>query len=558
MTSTAMSIAIEAVWERSREEIARRIATLEHAVSAMLADELAEELRMRAERDAHKLAGSLGMFGFANGSELARELEQALSAADGPAVRDLPRLAELTGALRAEFDGRTADRCAGAHADAPPHEGIALLVVGSDRALAARLSAAAPARDLRVRRAATAADARRLAALEAPDAVVLDVSFSEEEGAGDDLALLDDLSRRARPVPVVVLTGSGALVDRVELARRGGCGFISRERPPQQVIDAVDEAIARRDRSHAKVLALDDDPAISAALQVLLAARGLAVSTINEPLDLWDALEEVRPDLLILDLDMPGLNGIDLCRAVRADSRFGQLPVVFLTARRDRAAVQRIFEAGADDYIGKPIVEPELVTRVLNRLERVTLLRQLAERDGLTGIPDRRASTTALDDLIAMSDRFGEPLSLAVLDLDSFKALNDRLGHAAGDSALQRLATLLSDSFRGEDVIGRWGGDEFVVGMYGMSRANGVQRLTDVLERLRLEELAGRGGARMHVSFTAGIAEYPADAGDLHELYQVADETLYVAKAAGRNRVFAASMKPAERDPAGLRPPSTR
>lgn len=135
--------------------------------------------------------------------------------------------------------------------------------MGSDTALTERLSQEALGRNLRPRRAATSAEARRLAAAETPDAVVLDVSFAEDR-ASDDLGLLEDLSSRRPPVPVVVLTGSDALLDRVEVAPRGGRGFLLRTRPARQVIDMVNEVIAQRDRSDTRVLALDDDPAISA------------------------------------------------------------------------------------------------------------------------------------------------------------------------------------------------------------------------------------------------------------------------------------------------------
>jgi len=529
--------AVQAVWERSKDGIARRVGTLEEAVVAMLAGGLEDDLRGRAERDAHKLAGSLGMFGFPRGSELARELEQALAAPGGPAVSDAPRLAESVLALRAELDsqpaGSDAERGDGERA---PGDGRALLLVGPDSALTGRLSAEALGRDLRPRTAATAAAARELAATEPPDAAVLDMNFAE--GGGESLKLLEDLAGGETPVPVLALTGSEALVDRVEVARRGGRGFLQRTRAAGQVIDAVTEAIDRRGAVEAKVLAVDDDAAVSAALEALLAPRGLAVTTLNDPLGFWDALEQAVPDLLVLDLDMPELDGIDLCRAVRADSRFGQLPVVFLTGRTDAASVQRIFEAGADDYVSKPIVGPELVTRILNRLERVKLFRELAERDILTGVATRRRSTAMVEDLMAMSDRFGQPLSLALIDLDNFKQLNDRLGHAAGDATLRRFGEMLERAFRGEDAIGRWGGEEFIVGMYGMARDDGVQRAAELLESFRGEKFTGRDGAAAQLSFSAGVAEYPRDGRDLHELYHAADEALYTAKDAGRDRVL--------------------
>ena len=262
--------------------------------------------------------------------------------------------------------------------------------------------------------------------------------------------------------------------------------------------------LERRDRPEAKLLAVDDDPAISEALAGLLAPVGLEVTTLNDPHLFWERLEAINPDLLVLDLDMPDLNGIDLCRAVRADVRFGQLPVLFLTARADAGSVQQIFEAGADDYVKKPFVGPELVTRIRNRLDRVHLYRELAETDGLTGVASRRKSTAALEDLIALAGRFGQPLSIAMIDLDHFKELNDRLGHAAGDAALRRIGDMLIEAFRGEDVVGRWGGEEFVVGTYGMVREDGIQRVAEVLERFRAEHFTGRDGRSARSSSPLG------------------------------------------------------
>jgi diguanylate cyclase (GGDEF)-like protein len=307
----------------------------------------------------------------------------------------------------------------------------------------------------------------------------------------------------------------------------------------------VCEQIGRRAADAVKVLAVDDDRAISAALVALLAPSGIAVRTLNEPLHFWEALEEAQPDLLILDLDMPDLDGIDLCQAVRADARFRQLPVVFLTAHTDAACVQRIFEAGADDYVLKPIVGPELVTRVRNRLDRIRLYRELAERDGLTGVASRRKATATLLSFASMSGRFAQPTALALIDLDHFKRLNDQLGHKAGDDALRRAGQMLLSAFRGEDVVGRWGGEEFIVGMYGMTRDDAVKRMTDVLDSFRDEIFTGRGQRTMRLSFSGGVAEYPRDGTDLHDLLRAADEAMYRAKAAGRDLVLPAD--PAER-----------
>jgi len=180
------------------------------------------------------------------------------------------------------------------------------------------------------------------------------------------------------------------------------------------------------------------------------------------------------------------------------------------------------------------------VTRITNRLERVQLFRSLAETDSLTGVANRRRSTQVLEHFLGLATRFDQPLALAILDLDHFKQVNDRFGHATGDQVLRGLASLLARSFRGEDVVARWGGEEFLVGMYGMDRLDGVHRLAEFLEALRERRFASPEGSELRVSFSAGVAQYPDDGADLAALYRAADQALYQAKRAGRNRVLPA------------------
>ncbi len=130
--------------------------------------------------------------------------------------------------------------------------------------------------------------------------------------------------------------------------------------------------------------------------------------------------------------------------------------------------------------------------------------------------------------------------------MDHFKRVNDHYGHAAGDEVLRRLGELLLRSFRGEDIVARWGGEEFIVGMYGMSRDDGVQRLAAVLKTWRQEEFSGPGDVQFRITFSAGVAEYPTDGADLQALYRAADQTLYQAKKAGRDRVLSVGGGPVQ------------
>ncbi len=212
--------------------------------------------------------------------------------------------------------------------------------------------------------------------------------------------------------------------------------------------------------------------------------------------------------------------------------------MLFFSAHTDAETLHQVFAAGADDYVQKPIVPPELIARVMNRLERNLMGRKLSETDGLTGIKNRRKSGQELTRMLHLAERHKQPFCLMLLDLDKFKQVNDQHGHDAGDRVLSLVGELLKQNFRSEDVVGRWGGEEFVVGLYGTTKDRGVARLTAFLENLRQHTFTDADHHEFHVTFSAGVAEYPQDGTDLQALYRAADTILYQAKAAGRNRVL--------------------
>jgi diguanylate cyclase (GGDEF)-like protein len=318
----------------------------------------------------------------------------------------------------------------------------------------------------------------------------------------------------------------------------GGRAFLQKTVPPAQVLEAVSEALQQVDSTQAKVMVVDDDPQILATLRRLLEPWGIKVTTLDEPQWFWETLETTQPDLLILDIKMPQVSGVELCQVVRNDSRWGGLPILVLTAYTDAETVNQVFSVGADDFVSKPIVGPELVTRIINRLERIKLLRNLAETDPIARVCNRHKSTQDLEKFLSKAQHHNQPLCFAIVDLDCFKQINDRYGHATGDAVLRRVGELIKRSLGGEDVVSRWGGDEFVIGMYGMTKCDGQQRLMEVLDTLRLEEFTAPDHTKFRVTFSTGVAQYPKDGTDLQSLYRSADTVLSEAKKAGRDRVL--------------------
>jgi diguanylate cyclase (GGDEF)-like protein len=529
-----LNASIAELWQRFAPVMRRRLAALDEAAMAAIENRLDESTRRTAEGEAHKLAGSLGTFGAPHGSEAAREAELMLEGSAPLTTAQVLRLSELVERLRAEIDHPPAPRVeeAGAADDRP-----AIVVVDPDASFTERLVMDGAARGLRVTAVPDVAAGRQAIAERAPDLVVLSMGPDSQ----DAHALLVDLTARTPLVPVVVVAAGGGFVDRVEVARLGGRGFLQTPVPPAEVLDMAGQVLARVLAAAPKVMAVDDDPQILAVLRALLEPRGVRVTTLDDPQRFWIVLEESAPDLLILDVNLPGISGIELCRVVRADPRWQALPVLFLTAYADPETVHGVFAAGADDFLTKPVIGPDVTARIFNRLERVRLQQRLAETDTLTGLANRGKSAVGLQQLLRLADRYHLPLSLALIDLDNLKSINDTHGHAAGDAVLRRLGQLLAKSFRGEDVVGRWGGEEFAVGMYGMNAHDGRDRIAAVLEAFR-EPFATDDGLPLRPGFSAGVAEYPKDGETVQDLYRAADQALYRAKDGGKGQVAAAGV----------------
>ena len=529
---------VQALWGRFQGQMLARVETIEEALAALIEARLDDELRRRAERDAHRLAGSAGTFGRQRASVLARGFEELFAGSAPIEAIAVPDALTQVESLRDELTSTPST-------DRPNAEERPLvMVVHRDAELAGAIGSAVEARGLAVHVIESVPAARTTLGVAHLAVALLDLG----EGGDGVLDLVRELSARTPPVAVLALTSGTGFLDRVDAVRAGVQGFLPSSLSPSELAGAAVAMLEVAQRDRWRVLAVDDDPSVLAALAALLGPAGSTVTGVTEPERFWAALGETTPDLVVLDLDMPEVSGIELCRLLRADPRWAALPVVFLTSRVGRDTIEAVFAAGADDYVSKPVVGPELVTRIANRLERTRILRALAETDPLTGLANRRKFEAQWARLQAMADRYDQPLSFALVDLDHFRDVNTRYGHEVGDVVLQRIGQLLLERFRGEDVVARWGGEEIALALYGMTRADGVRRVTELLAAVCDEVMVTADGQCFRVSFSGGVSEYKVDGAALHDLYQRADEALYIAKALGRKRVLPADQQPERHD----------
>ncbi|WP_164019047.1 response regulator [Pyxidicoccus trucidator] len=483
----------------------------------------------------HKLHGTAGSYGYAEVSSAAGRLELVLKPARDGGVLDAGAMEEAFRALATRAAVPVKPAPAGAPGPVLPVEGV-LLVVDEDAAVLADAERLGRAHVVRVLPARTADEARVLARRQWVDGVLIHMHLGEPLG-GISVAHALRAEEGLSQLPLAFTGEGGTLEDRVAAAHAGASLFLPRPFTSQDFTAAAERMVAARRPERSKVLVVDDDPDAITALTHALASDHIEVVGLGDAHGLMEALAEHRPDLLLLDVQMPGPSGFDLCRILRSTPEWQELPVLLITAHLGLEFRLAAYQAGADDYISKPVLREELLARVQARLERARLSRERAERDALTGLLLRRPFIDGVRTRLAEAQRLGKPLALCFLDVDHFKQVNDRYGHLSGDRVLTRLGRLLGARFRREDVRGRWGGEEFVVALLGETAANAKEILARTAAELAGMTFEGDAGESFRITFSAGIAATPTDGAAVEELLKIADARLYRAKANGRNRI---------------------
>ncbi|WP_449417262.1 response regulator [Phormidium nigroviride] len=356
------------IFERFREVFNEQIAILEQAKNSLLAGNIENHLQEAAKNEAHKLAGSMGSFGYQEGSKLARSAEHLLMNNSPLSGEDITKFSELVTALQQEITKPSVTLIA---PSTPTFLSQRLLVVDDDIVLTERLKAESEAWGLRIKIASNLTNARALLALSMPDVMLLDLSFAETEE--DGLTLLQEVTKRSPHLPIIVFTGRDSLADRLAVSRLGARQFLHKPATTKQIFDAISRVLPQPKTLKAKVLIVDDDLLMLARLSGFLTPWGIEVITLTEPQQFWEVLMSTKPDLLVLDIEMPFINGLELCQVVRQDIQWENLPILVVTAHTDPESLQKAFIAGADDFISKPVLGPELVTRVISRMERSRL-----------------------------------------------------------------------------------------------------------------------------------------------------------------------------------------
>lgn len=372
----------------------------------------------------------------------------------------------------------------------------------------------------------------KLLAPNAPAIVVLDVGrnmvtaqISEE---------FQQLNLHA-DIALLVISSRGNFESRLRAVRIGAAAYFVRPIDIVALGEQIELCLRNRQSVAYRVLLVGDQSKRQAALR----GAGMEVECVDKPVDLFNKLVEFHAELILIDIAQPECSGFDITRLIRQDRLYLDIPLLCLGEADAQHQQAQIMAAGADDFLSRSTSNDQLLLLLTSRAGRYRALRSLIMRDSLTGLYNHAAIKEYLSREMALIERHAAPFSMAMIDLDFFKKVNDTYGHPAGDQVIRGLSRLLQQRLRRGDLIGRYGGEEFAVLMPATTADDAVAVLTAIgADFARLTHVAD--GVSFNATFSAGVAEARGHVA-ADSLLQAADAALYQAKHAGRNCVIAAT-----------------
>lgn len=520
---------VQLQWEYLREA-PERLAELRKDLAAFRAGEpdALNSLKTRF----HRLAGSGGSYGLPRVSDIARAAEQRILTPPRPTPQEADFFEQAVVDLKDAFDASSEAMGLPAPAARLPGFGHRAILLMPPSPVRNELERALNDVGYLVAVHESDVDPWSVPPSERPDLVVLDAELGE-----DPLALARYWAAATPDRPrAVVLADRADRYDRLRTAAAGIDAVFGNAMLPRGLAQYA-RALATIGSPPAHVVVVEDDPSQAQLFSTWLGQISARTSICSSAQVARDTLANETPDLVLLDVDLPDVDGYALARLMRQDPRLALVPIVFLTARQSVADEMEGLRAGGDDFLVKPIDQSHLTQVVLTRTERGRRIRELVHRDGLTGLLNHATLMAELEHALAFGARHGEPICFLMCDLDHFKRVNDTHGHLIGDQMLMHVARVFHGCVRSSDLLGRYGGEEFALILRRCPPANGRVIAEKLRTALEASPVRVSGGLEIPMHVSIGVATFPGSGNNAAEITAAADKALYRAKSSGRNRV---------------------
>ena len=372
-----------------------------------------------------------------------------------------------------------------------------------------------------------------------PDAIIMDMIFPDLPTGGAE-TVQKIQSERENPIPTLFISSNNSLTNRLSAVRAGSSAYFTKPVNITDLCSTLSTLTSVVKPEPYRIMIVDDDPQLAEYHAVILQEAGMNTLTVNDPLQTMSPLFEFKPDLILMDMHMPGCNGIELAKTIRQIDAFISIPIVYLSSETDTDMQFKAMRIGGDEFLTKPIKPHHLISSVAVRAERMKIIRSYMARDSMTGLFNHTTTKDHLNSAIAHALRKKEEVCFAMIDVDNFKVVNDTYGHPVGDRVLIALARLISQRVRKADIVGRFGGEEFAIILPSCSLSEAVILLNQLRESFAAVSFQSKEET-FSCTFSCGVAPLSLYS-DPVAICKAADEALYAAKKGGRNQVCAPKM----------------
>jgi diguanylate cyclase (GGDEF)-like protein len=372
-----------------------------------------------------------------------------------------------------------------------------------------------------------------------PDTIVADVDFGGQDFGGIEAVREIQTSNETTIPTLYVSEHKDDIETRLMASRNGGEEFFYRAIDPGQLIEKIEQYSHSNVQEPYRILVVDDSKAQAKYIENILIKTGMIPKVETDPMQVLVAIEQFQPEIIIMDMYMPGCTGMELARVIRQQDKFHSVPIIYLSAEDDLNKQLHAMSLGGDDFLTKPIDPKHLIATLQNRGRRARSLIALMIRDSLTGLYNHTHILHLLELEITKARKQSKPVCFAMLDIDFFKKVNDNYGHPIGDRVLKSLSLFLKQRLRKTDHIGRYGGEEFAIVLPNTTERDAKIIINEIRERFA-ELPQPAGDSFFNVTFSCGIAVYHDET--TQSLCEKADQVLYEAKRNGRNTVRCYNM----------------
>ena len=373
-----------------------------------------------------------------------------------------------------------------------------------------------------------------------PLAIIIDIDFQK---ADNGLAIIgqhqgvkeagDLKAATTAMIPVIFYSPQFmTLKQKLQCLRLGGISSFE-SLAPQAIISQLESLVNLVPEQPFRILIVDDSKSQALFAEKVLNAAGMITEKVIDPMEVGNVLESFQPEMILMDMYMPGCNGVELAKVIRQDKHYINIPIIYLSGEEDKERQLAAMSEGGEDFLTKPVDPRHLLSTIRTRGARARELSQLIARDSLTGLYNHTHILKALDEQLKVAQRNNTSLCFVMVDIDHFKQVNDNHGHPIGDDVIRNLALFLSQRLRKTDFIGRYGGEEFAIVLPNVSLEDAETILNEI--RNNFSHLLHGGLAAISSTFSCGIALYQEQSSN--ELIELADQAMYLAKRDGRNCV---------------------